>query len=161
MLSALERAPRSGSLWRPEPVVPVFLEPEPTRQPRPGPVGPVPNSVSCDKSESSSWATRLCGPCTAGQGAFDLRRTPNLDARHSGIHGDRVHFPNSLADVRDGRHLNESQGEWRTHPCGDQIEGVENVGRLADPDRTTPLRAAHRRMNEIALALKFLPRHHL
>src|SRR2546430_11820812 len=59
----------------------------------------------------------------------------------SGVNRNWIDFPNSLAHVGDGRNLHEPYRVRGIDPRCDEIERVEYVGRLADPDRSAFLGA--------------------
>src|SRR5256886_15779448 len=79
----------------------------------------------------------------------------------SGVNRNWIDFPNSLAHVGDGRNLHEPYRVRGIDPRCDEIERVEYVGRLADPDRSAFLGASYRRVDEIALSFEFTPGHYL
>src|SRR5438445_3727565 len=89
----------------------------------------------------------------------DIR--PNLDARQPRVDGNRIDLPNSLAHVGDCRDLDEPQRLRGVNPCRNQVERVEDVRRLANPNRPTPLNAPDRCMNHVTLFLKFFSRDYL
>src|SRR3972149_4898848 len=89
---------------------------------------------------------------------------PDLDARDRGGDGGGGDLldPLRAAPARD---LDEPKRPRPVHPGRDQVERVEDVRRLADPERlpwrTDPLRAPDGGMDDVAVHLEELPGHHL